>query len=380
MSQLLPPPEWVNQPEQLEALAQTLLAEPIIAVDTESNGLHAYHEQVCLLQFSTPTADYLVDPFILSDLESLRMVFASPNVQKVFHASEYDLLSLRRDFGFTFSNLFDTMWAARILGWKAFGLGAILQERFQVHVDKRYQRANWGQRPLGPDLLAYARLDTHYLLRLRALQREELEEKKLLPLAEQDFARMAKIGSERDILPNGNLELERISGARDLNGRELAVLKTLNSYRERLAIQRNAPVFKVFNDSFLIAIARAQPTSRAQLYNVPGIPLSLLKRHGRDLLRVVREGQQSPPIQLPPLPPRPDERYLERLEALKQWRKTTAKKIGVESDVVLPRDLLEEIARVAPRSPQALANILNEVPWRNERYGTHLLRLLEKLP
>lgn len=380
MHPALDPPEWVNQPKQLAALAQTLLAEPIIAVDTESNGLHAYHEQVCLLQFSTPTTDYLVDPFILSDLETLQPVFASPSVQKVFHASEYDLLSLRRDFGFAFSNLFDTMWAARILGWQALGLGTILQERFQVHVDKRYQRADWGKRPLKPDLLAYARLDTHYLLQLRALQVAELDEKKLLPLAEQDFARMAKIASKRDILPDGNLTLERMSGVRDLNGRELALLKMLVSYREHIAIKRNVPVFKVLNDSFLIAIARAQPTNRAQLYNIPNVPLSLLKRHATELLRIVNDAQHTPAVKLPPLPPRPDERYLERLEALKQWRKTTAKQIGVESDVVLPRDLLEEIARTAPRTSQALANILSEVPWRNERYGTQLLRLLQKLP
>ena len=39
-----------------------------IAVDTESNSLHAYREQVCLIQFSTPLTDYILDPFVFPDL------------------------------------------------------------------------------------------------------------------------------------------------------------------------------------------------------------------------------------------------------------------------------------------------------------------------
>ena len=38
---------------------------------------------------------------------------------------------------------------------------------FGVHLNKRFQRANWGRRPLPMDMLAYAQLDTHYLIPLR---------------------------------------------------------------------------------------------------------------------------------------------------------------------------------------------------------------------
>ncbi len=48
--------------------------------------------------------------------------FFQPAHRKVFHASEYDLLGLQRDYGFTFENIFDTMLAARILGYRQVGL------------------------------------------------------------------------------------------------------------------------------------------------------------------------------------------------------------------------------------------------------------------
>ena len=97
-------PILVTKYSALENLAETLLAEKVIAVDTESNSLYAYQEQVCLIQFSTPGVDYLVDPICIRDLTPLENVFASMDVEKVFHAAEYDLICLKRDFGFDFSS------------------------------------------------------------------------------------------------------------------------------------------------------------------------------------------------------------------------------------------------------------------------------------
>jgi ribonuclease D len=123
----LPEPILIQRPVDLHKLAERLCREGILAVDTESNSLFAYQEQVCLIQFSTPEMDYLVDPLALEDLSPLGEVFSAEGTEKVFHAAEYDLICLSRDFGFEFANLFDTMVAARILGRKAVGLGSLLE-------------------------------------------------------------------------------------------------------------------------------------------------------------------------------------------------------------------------------------------------------------
>ena len=102
--------------------------------------------------------------------EPLAPFFANPDQQKVFHAAEYDLICLRRDYHFEFTNIFDTMSAARTLGWPQVGLAAILDTHFGVTLNKKYQRADWKRRPLTPEQLDYARLDTHYLVALRDRQ------------------------------------------------------------------------------------------------------------------------------------------------------------------------------------------------------------------
>jgi len=186
----LPPPKLITKAGELQQLVDKLALESIIAVDTESNSLFAYQEQVCLIQFSTQQYDYLVDPLALDDISSLEPIFSSPEIEVIFHAAEYDLLCLKRDFGFTFTNLFDTMVAARTLGQEAVGLGSLLKAKFGVAVEKKYQRANWGQRPLPEDMLQYAQLDTHYLIALRDILKQELITNGRYALAEEDFRRL----------------------------------------------------------------------------------------------------------------------------------------------------------------------------------------------
>ena len=142
-------------------------------MDTESNSLYAYQEQVCLIQFSTRDKDYLIDTLALEDLSILGPIFHSDKILKVFHAAEYDLICLFRDYGFRFDYLFDTMVAARILGLPQIGYGPLLDQYFDIKMNKKYQRANWGKRPLNPEMLEYARQDSHYLIALQELLRAE---------------------------------------------------------------------------------------------------------------------------------------------------------------------------------------------------------------
>jgi ribonuclease D len=369
----LPDATLVTRPAGLQHMVKTLASQPIVAVDTESNSLHAYREQVCLIQFSIPETDYLVDPLLLPDVSPLAPVFSNPQIEKVFHAAEYDVICLRRDFGFTFTNLFDTMVAARILSRKAVGLGDLLTEEFGVTLDKRFQRADWGERPLSRSLQTYARLDTHYLIALRDRLRDELVRRELWLLAVEDFTRLCTVNGRP--LYEEREACWRINGVRDLSPQETAVLAELCQYREGIAISLDRPRFKVFGDHTLLEIASACPSSLEELRGLPGMTQWQIRRHGRALLEAVQRGLRAEPIR-PPHNPRPNESYLSRLEALKKWRKITARKLEVESDVVLPRDLLHDLAEHNPRSPKKLAEVMQEVPWRLEHFGSQILEVL----
>jgi ribonuclease D len=368
----LPAPILITRPVGLKQLADALARQPIIAVDTESNSLHAYREQVCLIQFSTPKMDYLVDPLALKDLSPLAPIFSNPKIEKVFHAAEYDLLCLKRDFNFHFSNLFDTMIAARVLGRDAVGLGAMLETEFGIKVDKRFQRANWGQRPLPATLRSYAQLDTHYLIPLRDRLRLALKERDLWQLAYEDFNRVTEVNGHL----NGKTEdCWRITGSAELAPQKAAILQELCRYRDKVARSMNRPLFKVLNDSTLLAIANETPASLEELRRIPGMTPGQVERHGRALLAAVQRGSSAEPLEMP-RNPRPSDQFLERLEALRRWRKNTAQEMGVKSDVVLPRDLLFLIAEQNPRDLKELEAVLNDVPWRLERFGSRILGVL----
>jgi ribonuclease D len=373
----MPVPELsqpISKPAGLKRLANIFTDQPILAVDTESNSLFAYREQVCLIQFSTPNADYLLDPIELGDLSLLAPIFASPHIQKVFHAAEYDVLCMKRDFGFTFSNLFDTMLAARIVGRKEVGLGSILEAEFNIEVDKRHQRANWGQRPLPDYLLDYARQDTHYLILLQEILKNQLEEKRLLPLAQEDFQRLGQVEANHD---NGKMDCWRVNGVHKLSPQQAAVLQECCIYRDEVARQRNRPLFKVISDSTLMAIASTLPSTPDELNKLPGMTKHQLDRHGKALLQAVRRGLKAPPVH-PPRNIRPEKQFLERVELLKQWRKQKAHDIEVESDIILPRDLLHQLALKNPQDKETLWDCLSEVPWRREHYGEEILTVLKK--
>jgi ribonuclease D len=358
----------------LRALAEKLFAEPLVAVDTESNSLHAYQERVCLIQFSIPSGDFLVDPLSLDSLAPLAPLFADPKYEKIFHAAEYDLICLKRDFDFTFTNVFDTMSAARIMGRSKVGLGSILEEEFHVVLNKKYQRADWGQRPLPSYLLSYAQLDTHYLIPLRHRLREQLHQKHLWPLAQEDFARLTQVNG-REPTPKEDL-VWRINGARDLTPGETAVLNELCLYRDEAASGLDRPVFKVMNDDLLVTLAQRLPLGKGELARA-GMTDRQIHRFGDGVLAAITRGMAAPPL-YQPVHARPEDDFLNRMDALSDWRKMRARALGVESDVVLPREHIAKIARHNPSDETALAQLMDDVPWRYEQFGDQILRVLKR--
>jgi ribonuclease D len=372
-TQALPPPILVQTRPDLASMLKRLRDQPLLAVDTESNSLHAYRERVCLIQFSIPGADMLVDPLAIDDLRPLAKIFASPAVEKVLHAAEYDLICLNRDFGFSFQNLFDTRIACRTLGHKRSGLGDVLSETFGVELNKRFQRANWGRRPLTQEMLDYARLDTHYLLPLRRLLSEELRRQGRWEEASEAFLALSTIEAE----PNGfdPQGFWRITNSRQLSPEQTAVLRELYLLREKHAKRLDRPPFKVIGDKTLLAIAHDMPADTEALSKLNGMTPRQVQHYGQDLLAAVARGRQSPH------PKRPraehlDERVIARYEALRSWRKLAARSRQVESDIVLPRDLVWKIAHAAPRDPETLGKIMQPFQWRFKTYGEDILKAL----
>jgi ribonuclease D len=372
-------PIFVADPGELAELVRTLGDCDAIAVDTESNSLHAWRERVCLIQFSTPAADYLVDAIALQDLSSLASIFANPHQQKIFHAAEYDVTCLGRDYGFTFANLFDTMSAARTLGWPQVGLAAILDTRFGVTLNKAHQKADWARRPLTPEQIDYARHDTHHLVALRDLQIDALKSAGYWEEALEDFARLARLPAGAPVGVSDPLAFWRVKGAYDLTPAQAAVLQAVHAFRDAEAARQDRPPFKVMDEATLLALAQHAPTSLDDLRRLARMPPPQIQRYGRALLPAIASGRQAPPVR-PPVTEREPDDVRDRYDRLRLWRKKRAQVRGVESDVILPKTTMRDLARRPPSTAADLAHIADFGPWRRATYGVEILALLATAP
>lgn len=378
------PQHFVDRPEALEACAEALAREERIALDTESNGFHAYYEKVCLVQIATAEADYAVDALALS-LAPLLPLLRDPAREVVLHAAEYDVLCMKRDYGLTFARIFDTHAAAKVLGIEKVGLHNLLGDRLDVQLTIDEQRSDWGKRPLSPEQLTYAFADVQYLLPLRDGLAGELSQKGLLAEAEAEFGRLvAKEPKAREFDPEG---WQRMKAARTLDGRGRGVLRELYLLRDRRARELNRPAFKVLSDLFLSEVARRVPKDEEELSRVPGASPNALKKVGPLVLEAVGRGLAKEPVARPrpaasgqrfrrggpgAPPPEVEDRY----EKLRAWRKERAQSRKVEVQVIAPNAVLWHLARQNPQDPAALAKVDGMDAFRIEQYGAEILAVL----
>ncbi|MFN2188508.1 MAG: ribonuclease D, partial [Candidatus Promineifilaceae bacterium] len=287
---------------------------------------------------------------------------------------EYDSILLITQYGWKLENLFDTMWAARILGMDRYGLANLLDEAYGIKLNKKYQKANWCRRPLSPAQLNYAQMDTHFLLRLRDDLAEKLTAEGRMEEAREIFAEQTQVRpSNREFNPHG---FWGIGGVRELPPRKQAVVQAVYIFRDDQAKRLNRPHFKVFGDQTIIELADKLPKNREELNGIHGMSARQISRYGPRLIKIVQQSQNSPAPKRPRNNKRRSKKVSSRYDKLHLWRKERARARGVESDVIISRDALWELARKNPRCAADLAQISLLGPWRRENYGGEILEIL----
>lgn len=291
MSPPHPAPTLVSDAAALAALVERLREEPIVAIDTESNSFHVYRERICLLQVSTRTGDFVVDPLSV-DPAPLGVVLCDGR-ETVLHGADYDVRCMKREYGWALPRLFDTMAAARRLGRPGLGLSALVGEHFGVRLSKSNQRSDWGRRPLTREQLAYAALDTHFLLPLRDLLAGELAARGADEEARREFDRIAAVQPREKVFdPEA---WRRLKGARELDPAGRAILRALWIAREGRARAEDRPPFKVLAEPTMVEVARRRPASLEELARIPGITPPVLRRLGDAILSAISGGGAGEP-------------------------------------------------------------------------------------
>lgn len=365
---------WIRTENELAAFVDSLTGCRALAIDTESDSLHHHREKVCLIQVAPQGGPaQLIDPMVLRDLSPLGPVLADPAVVKILHGADYDVTTLRRDFGFAFAGLLDTMLASRFLGYMEVGLQAVLGAELGVHISKGGQKDDWSRRPLTPQQEAYALADVAHLVELgERLSRRLRERGRLAWVREECDAVAALPAAQRRYEPDA---YQRIKGAGDLSPRGLAVLRDVHAWREARANETDQPPFKIVQNTTLLALAASPPRAREDLAGAP--EATQLLREAAGLLDSVAHALALPDADLPRwrTTPRPvvPPAVRRRIEALKALRTREAPRLGLDPSLVLPQRLIDKLAERAPRTIEELTAIEGLRRWRIELLGAQLL-------
>ena len=368
---------WIDRQEPLDRALDTVAGQPIVALDTEADSLHSYFDKVCLIQISAADDDLVIDPLAKVRLDRFGEILGDSSITKVLHGGDYDLRILHRDFGFTASNIVDTMICAQLLGYEAFGLGALLERHFGVTVNKAHQRADWAMRPLTPEMLQYAAMDTRYLVALAAKLRADLEAAGRWEWAREEFARLEAVRYRE--VPDDEETWRKMKNIGNLDRRSLAVIRDLHQWRDRLAREADRPPFKIIGNDALLEIAKKKPETVADLAKLKPVAPYHRSRYGRDIVGIVQRALAIPESELPernePKPWLRDKALERRIDKLKKVRDELAAGLKLDPGVLAPRHVLTAIA-----STSSLDDIPAMREWQKRLLGDRLLTALQSTP
>lgn len=374
-------PLYLDTADAVDRFLAELSGVRSLALDTEGASFHRFVDRVYLLQLSTEHHEAVIDPLPIGKPARLGALLEDRNVEVILHDADYDLRLLHQDYGWRVTNLFDTRVAAQLIGLRAFGLAALLEQYFGVKLDKKHQRADWSMRPLPADMLDYAAQDTRHLLGLRDRLYRELEKRGRWHWAEEEFRRAE--GTQWDA-EEPDMSFLRLKGARDLTRRELARLRELVKWRDVIAAELDRATFRVAGNEVLLDLARTAPTSREGLFAVKGFPRGMSESRSHEALEAIVRGNAVADADLPRFPKAArwdrDPEFDDRVARLKTVRDAAATELELDPGVLCSRDRMEAVARRNPRHVDELAEIPELRRWQAEVLGAQFVKALASMP
>jgi ribonuclease D len=355
----MPDAIWIDKDDQLPALAERLLSQPWIGVDTEFLRERTFFPKLCLLQLSAADQIWCVDTLAVGSLEPLMPVLAASPARKLIHAARQDLEAVYLSTKRVMSPVFDTQIAAGCIGLKPqVGYAELVKTLLDVTVPKGQTRTDWSKRPLTREQLEYAADDVLYLgevsdrlsRRLRELGREHWVSEDCAALESMDLYE-----------PDPSQAWARLRGLAQLVPEQRARAKTIAVWREKIARNRDLPRAWIMPDTAIFAVAQ-------------GAPPPLNDALAANLESALAAAADQPQDQEPSVDARPTPEQKAMIDRLSRIVDARAAELQVSAEILAPRGELKALAMSpragAPRGAHALTG------WRREVIGTRLLEAL----
>jgi ribonuclease D len=278
---------FVDSKETFKIAENAIRAAKSIAVDTEYDSFRYFSEKLCLLQIQTGQTTWLIDQMADLKMGFLGDVFADAKILKIFHAGDNDIRLLKRDYSFSFQNIFDTHRAASLLGVRQLALFRLVETYIGEAIEKKMQRSRWDLRPLSEEQLQYAAMDTAYLQSLYQKFQAELVAKGLENEAERMFNEMTEVvWRPKSIDPFG---YRKLPGCGQLTPNQKERLRLLYRWRFDKAKETNIACFMILSNQQLVALAGVEEASLAKLVGPGLLSSARAQRFGPEILSLLAD-------------------------------------------------------------------------------------------
>jgi ribonuclease D len=360
----------IDNKKAMELAVVNFTNSRVISIDTESSGYYTYFSKVCLIQITVNNKNYIIDPLSSVDLKLLDPIFKNPQILKIFHSAPDDIKALKRDFGYTFVNIADTMYSSKLLGLEHNSLNYLVEYYHNMKLSKTEQKSNWEKRPLDKQQLIYAALDTAYLESIWEKMSSELEKAGLLEEALSEFEKFTEEvyrGREN----SQELNWHKFPNILKFTPEERRTIYDILHYREEKARRVNKAPFRIINNESISKIV-SEKMDEEKLIQIFG------KKVGLELSKIVKN-PTGPPLEkvdFPKLDENITPHEMGRLRHLQKWRDKIMKKRGVDHSMLLSNKQLLQLIRKPPKDIEELRKENMMSNWKVDHYGNSLLKAL----
>ncbi len=280
----------VQRQDQVQQVCRDCRTQGRFAFDTEFVMEDRYEPEVCLIQIATESSVVVIDPFLDLDLCPVWELVCDKGVETVVHAGQEDLALCVQHTGNVPHHVYDVQIAAGLAGYDyPLSLQKLVQATLHIRLHKSKTLTDWRRRPLAPEQIRYGGEDVCYLPAVRKKLHERLSRMGRLDWVKEEFSRFEELSLYRRAEED---KLLRLKGSGALKGRQLAVVKELLAWREKVAAQLNRPLRAALRDHLLVEIAKHELCTFSEIRALRGINLS--DRDVRALCGTVEEALKMP--------------------------------------------------------------------------------------
>ncbi len=347
------PIEYVSDTATLNVLCEEWAAEKFLAVDTEFERTSTFYARIGLLQIADSKRCYLVDPLTIDDWSAFKKLLSTPSCTLVMHSCSEDLSLLQTFLGCLPVSLFDTQLAAAFLGIGfSISYQGLVEQLLGVEVAKDETRSDWIKRPLSDKQVHYAAADVRYLLQVREILSDQIEQKGMGNWLRAECNQQLVIAQRLEEEAQWDSYYTNVSNAWRLDIHGLQALQQLCVWREQKARQRNKPRSWIVKDNDMMSLCEAVsgPIKRGELTlevvsSAEVIDKRFLSRNAADLFQLLSDSSNKGEVDQALLNKPLSAPLRKKLKLSKEVATSKAEELGMSPELLGRKKFLLELLR-----------------------------------